>query len=43
MSIMDRLQRFYLYICIIVNQNIDKFFQHRENVRWIRKNGPYEG
>jgi hypothetical protein len=39
----DRLKYWYLYLSIVVNQNIDKYFQYRENARWIRKNGPYKG
>lgn len=40
---MDKLKYWYLYASITVNQWIDKYFQYRENARWIRRNGPYDG
>lgn len=39
----DALLFTYLYVWIVIDQKIDQFVDFRANVKWIRKNGPYNG
>lgn len=42
-AIYDKALYTYSYVDIIINQTIDRFVDYRANVKWVRKNGPYNG
>lgn len=39
----DKLLYWYLYAWIVIDHKVDEYQEHRANLRWIRKNGPYKG